>query len=114
MRLPSSRRYLRLKTLIQHVRDTAPRAGGCNHRPVAWRTGFFRGHVSDLGDSVPVTTFSLSGGTYTGRVADERPAALHVLAPGYWPLFDRARGVFAADDRVRALWLSGSLARGVA
>ncbi|HKF18888.1 MAG TPA: nucleotidyltransferase domain-containing protein [Candidatus Dormibacteraeota bacterium] len=47
-------------------------------------------------------------------MADERPAALDVLAPGYRPLFDRARGVFGADHRVRALWLSGSLARGVA
>jgi hypothetical protein len=60
------------------------------------------------------TAFSPSGGTYTGPVADERPAALDVLALGYLPLFDRARGVFEADDRVRALWLSGSVARGVA
>jgi hypothetical protein len=40
-----------------------------------------------------------------------RPAALEALAPGYRPLFDRAAQVFAADARVRALWVSGSLAR---
>src|SRR5215813_9419922 len=104
MRLRSSRRYLRSKTLIQPGRYRAPRAGGCNHRPVsrrAWVLG--RGHVGDLGD-----------GTYTGRVADQPPAPLDVLAPGCRPLFDRARSVFESDDRVRALWLSGSLAHGVA
>ncbi len=41
-----------------------------------------------------------------------RPPALAVLPPGYSALFDRAASVFAADPRVRALWVSGSLARG--
>ncbi len=47
-------------------------------------------------------------------MTDKHPAALDVLAPGYRHLVDRARSVFEAHDRVRALWLSGSLARGVA
>jgi hypothetical protein len=34
------------------------------------------------------------------------------LPPGYAPLLDRARAVFDADDRVRAAWVHGSLARG--
>ena len=41
-----------------------------------------------------------------------RPAALEALPPGYHALFDRAAKVLAADPRVRALWVSGSLARG--
>jgi hypothetical protein len=41
-----------------------------------------------------------------------RPAVIDVLEPGYARLFDRAVEVFAADERVRALWLSGSLGRG--
>jgi hypothetical protein len=41
-----------------------------------------------------------------------RPEALDVLEPGYAALFDRLASVCAADERVRALWLSGSLARG--
>jgi predicted nucleotidyltransferase len=36
------------------------------------------------------------------------------LEPGYGPLFDRVVDVFLADDRVRGMWLSGSLARGTA
>ena len=36
------------------------------------------------------------------------------LEPGYGPLFDRMVDVFLADERVRAMWLSGSLARGFA
>ena len=43
-----------------------------------------------------------------------RPAVLDVLPPAYGPLFDRVREVAEADARVRALWLRGSLARGVA
>ncbi len=39
---------------------------------------------------------------------------LDFLEPGYRPLFERAVAVFEADERVRALWLSGSLARGEA
>ncbi|HMK11158.1 MAG TPA: nucleotidyltransferase domain-containing protein [Acidimicrobiales bacterium] len=41
-----------------------------------------------------------------------RPDVLAVLEPGYDVLFDRAVVVFEADERVRALWLSGSLGRG--
>lgn len=44
----------------------------------------------------------------------ERPPALASLPPGYGPLFDRAVAVFAADDRVRAMWVHGALARGAA
>ena len=43
-----------------------------------------------------------------------RPAALAALPEGYGPLFDRAAAVFEADDRVRAMWLHGALARGAA
>jgi len=43
-----------------------------------------------------------------------RPAVLDVLAQGYGPLFDRVLALAEADERIRALWLSGSLARGVA
>jgi len=43
-----------------------------------------------------------------------RPAALAALPAGYGPLFDRAAAVFEADDRVRAMWLHGALARGAA
>lgn len=43
-----------------------------------------------------------------------RPPVLEVLRPGYLALFDRAVAVFVADERVRALWLSGSLASGSA
>jgi hypothetical protein len=43
-----------------------------------------------------------------------RPAVLDVLPPAYGPLFDRVLAVAEADERIRALWLSGSLARGVA
>src|SRR5262245_7930817 len=45
---------------------------------------------------------------------DGRPPELDILAPGYGPLFDRTRDVLAADERVRALWLYGSLATGTA
>lgn len=41
-----------------------------------------------------------------------RPEALDALPPGYAGLFERAVEVLAADLRVRALWVSGSLARG--
>ena len=40
------------------------------------------------------------------------PEIIGVLEPGYDLLFDRAVSVFERDDRVRALWLSGSLGRG--
>lgn len=41
-----------------------------------------------------------------------RPEALGALPPQYEPLFDRAVAVFSADERVRAMWLHGSLASG--
>ena len=41
-----------------------------------------------------------------------RPAVLAALPAGYGPLFDRAAAVFEADERVRAMWLHGALARG--
>jgi len=41
-------------------------------------------------------------------------AAVAVLPETYRHLFERAVAVLGADERVRALWLSGSLARGVA
>lgn len=43
-----------------------------------------------------------------------RPAALAALPGSYGPLFDRAAAVFEADERVRAMWLHGALARGQA
>jgi predicted nucleotidyltransferase len=36
---------------------------------------------------------------------------LRVLPPGYRPLFDRARAVFEDDQRVRAMWVHGAMAR---
>ena len=42
------------------------------------------------------------------------PAGVAQLAPGYRALFERARNVFSADPRVRALWVGGSVARGEA
>ena len=41
----------------------------------------------------------------------ERPPGVDALAAGYGPLLDRAREVFAADERVRAMWLHGAVAR---
>lgn len=43
-----------------------------------------------------------------------RPAGLAALPESYGPLFDRAASVFAADDRVRGMWLHGAIARGAA
>ncbi|MGA7172177.1 MAG: hypothetical protein WCB86_06045 [Candidatus Dormiibacterota bacterium] len=40
-----------------------------------------------------------------------RPSALAALPQSYGPLFDRAAAVFEADERVRAMWLHGALAR---
>lgn len=42
------------------------------------------------------------------------PAVLDVLPAGYRDLFHRVRAVSVADERIRGLWLSGSLARGAA
>ena len=41
----------------------------------------------------------------------QRPPALSVLPDGYQTLFDRAADVLSADERVRALWVHGSLGR---
>jgi hypothetical protein len=49
-----------------------------------------------------------------GQVPITRPSALSVLPPGYDPLFDRAASVFAADDRIRAMWVHGAMGRGAA
>lgn len=47
-------------------------------------------------------------------MADLDPAVLQVLPAGYRTLFRRLADVAAADERVRAVWLGGSLGRGVA
>lgn len=43
-----------------------------------------------------------------------RPTVLAALPDGYGPLFDRAAAVLEADERVRAMWVHGALARGQA
>jgi hypothetical protein len=43
-----------------------------------------------------------------------RPEGLGALPAAYGPLFDRAVAVLDADDRVRAIWVAGALARGSA
>ncbi len=45
---------------------------------------------------------------------DRSPAPLAALVPSYRPIFDRLLAVAEADERIRALWLSGSLAKGTA
>jgi hypothetical protein len=45
---------------------------------------------------------------------DRNPVALAALVPSYRPIFDRLLSVSEGDDRIRALWLSGSLAKGTA
>jgi hypothetical protein len=47
-------------------------------------------------------------------VAINRPPALDILPPGYGALFDRAALLFAADDRVRGMWVHGAMARDAA
>ena len=47
-----------------------------------------------------------------GHMMILRPDGLAALAEGYGPLFDRAAAVFAADERVRGMWVHGALARG--
>ena len=47
-------------------------------------------------------------------LADRDPAVLRVLPAGYLPLFRRLVDVAVADERVLAVWLGGSLGRGVA
>jgi hypothetical protein len=48
------------------------------------------------------------------RSGDAVPAELSKLPPGYRDLFRRLLAAVRADDRVRAMWLSGSLGRGAA
>lgn len=43
-----------------------------------------------------------------------RPSELSVLPPGYQDLFDSAVGVLVDDERVRALWVHGSVGRDAA
>jgi hypothetical protein len=45
---------------------------------------------------------------------DRSPAPLAALVPSYRPIFDRLLTVCEGDERIRALWLSGSLAQGTA
>jgi hypothetical protein len=45
---------------------------------------------------------------------DRSPVALDVLPSSYRPVFDRLLSVCEGDDRIRAMWLSGSLAKGTA
>lgn len=45
---------------------------------------------------------------------DRNPAPLAALPPSYRRVFDRLLAVCEPDERIRALWLSGSLARGAA
>jgi len=45
---------------------------------------------------------------------DRSPAALAALVPSYRPIFDRLLAACEADERIRAFWLSGSLAKGTA
>lgn len=45
---------------------------------------------------------------------DRNPAPLAALVPSYRPIFDRLLAVCEGDQRIRALWLSGSLAKGTA
>lgn len=44
-------------------------------------------------------------------VAIIRPTGIGALAAGYGALFDKAAARFAADDRVRAMWVHGAMAR---
>jgi hypothetical protein len=45
---------------------------------------------------------------------DRSPAPLAALLPSYRPIFDRLLAVCESDERIRAFWLSGSLAKGTA
>jgi hypothetical protein len=45
---------------------------------------------------------------------DRSPASLAALVPSYRPIFGRLLAVCEGDERIRALWLSGSLAKGTA
>jgi hypothetical protein len=53
-------------------------------------------------------------GTLLPVDVDRNPAPLAVLVPSYRPIFDRLLAVCEGDERIRALWLSGSLAKGTA
>lgn len=48
-----------------------------------------------------------------GLQIDAHPTVIATLAPEYAPLFERVLAVTTTDERIRGLWLSGSLARGV-
>jgi predicted nucleotidyltransferase len=48
------------------------------------------------------------------RLSQDAQAALAPLEPGYLDLLSRVVGHLAGDERVRAVWLSGSVGRGVA
>src|SRR5690606_30329226 len=48
------------------------------------------------------------------QIVDPDPPGLDVLPTGYRQLFDRLLAVCRADERIRGVWLTGSLARGVA
>jgi hypothetical protein len=45
---------------------------------------------------------------------DRSPTALAALVPSYRPIFDQLLAVCEGDQRIRAFWLSGSLAKGTA
>jgi hypothetical protein len=45
---------------------------------------------------------------------DHSPGPLAALVPSYRPIFDRLLAVCEGDQRIRAFWLSGSLAKGTA
>jgi hypothetical protein len=45
---------------------------------------------------------------------DRSPAPLAALLPSYRPIFDRLLAVCESDERIRAFWLSGSLAKDTA
>jgi hypothetical protein len=45
---------------------------------------------------------------------DRSPAPLAALVPSYRPIFDRVLAACERDQRIRAFWLSGSLAKGTA
>jgi len=46
------------------------------------------------------------------KIEPRAEAAVKILSPGYRALFERAAHVLGEEPAVRALWLSGSLARG--
>src|SRR5262245_9784858 len=59
--------------------------------------------------SQPAPGFSCGGEM---KIEPRAEAAVKILSPGYRALFERAAHVLAEEPAVRALWISGSLARG--